>query len=155
MRSTNTIESALPNCIFRCSLTTVGWTGLGRKIQTLSNLRPESVQMCPGSVQMYKVCPVPVHSSPVSVKALSNHEALGQTVDMKIQIASRLKVWTIFRHGQTLDRGQIFYNKRDTPSHGGQSYDKLWTWTDLGQSLDFHNSTYKSKLCPYSVQIEN
>ena len=64
--------------VSRYSLTLVGWTEIGRKIQSLSKPCPMSVQ----SHEKYRVCPK-------SVEVLSNSEALGQRLDIEIQLLTK------------------------------------------------------------------
>ena len=107
------------------------WTSSPIFVQCLSNVCPTSVQLqtlsspCP---TMSRLCPMSVEQ----VKTLSigcqvsvQAKTIGQALDVKIQHLSRFC--------------PIKYN--DEMSHNRQTLDKLWTWTNLGQTLAFRSFT--------------
>ena len=128
----------------RHSLTMVGWTELGHKIQSLSNLCPNPVQWL--SNKMWSTSPV--HSLSKKVQCLYSSCPTRGCMDgywtWKSRICPKIVqnwmlrshldiLWTNTGLRLTLDRHEIVHNLTKAR---GQTLDKHGTWTNSGQSLD-------------------
>ena len=107
-------------CKNGCLLPKCGWTEVGRKIQSLSSIRPDSVQ----SLSNNRSCTESVLclSKPGSnsVKPIVNFKKCEQTSEIRIQSMSKYFPHQLRKKFQT-----------------GQNLDKVWTCKNCGQVSHF------------------
>ena len=124
----------------------------------------EKSSLCPISVKtLSNVCPMTCKVQglssccPQSVEILSKPEVTWQTLDMEIQYLSRLCpleqfkkmnfltldiFWTNIGHGHSRQSPDWLTRPLTARGLPGQSLNKVWTWTNSGQTLylTFHQS---------------